>query len=119
MIIIHCKFKVDQAIKTHARFDDNSHSTILTINDISMYKSKDEFSHKYGHVFHILMTHISATKDLKVYGDQAATVIVNEFEQLVHTENLFQPILFNSLTVKQQKHALTVITLIKKAMQKD
>ena len=55
--------------------------TLLTTIDMYIYKSKDEFSHIYGHACHIIMTQMSASKGLKLYKEQVATTIINEFEQ--------------------------------------
>ena len=56
---------------------------------------------------------MSATKGLKMFGERAENAIVEEFKQLVHTENVFEPKMFNSLTTKQRYLALRAITLIK------
>ena len=81
--------------------------------DEAVYKPSDQFSSRYGHAFHILMTQMSATKGLKIFGERAENAIVEEFKQLVHTENVFEPKMFNSLTAKQRHLALRAITLIK------
>ena len=99
--------------KRSYKYKYGTNATMLGEMEESVYKPNDQFSSKYGHAFHILMTQMSATRGMKLFGERAENAIVEEFKQLVHTENVFEPKMFNSLTPKQRHLALRAITLIK------
>ena len=45
------------------------------------YKPSDQFSTRYGNVFHILMIHISTEKGLKLFGEETADDRENIFQK--------------------------------------
>lgn len=77
-----------------------------------IYKLSDHFSRRYGHAFHILMTKMSATMRLKLFGERAEMAIIEEFKQLVNSKNRFEQKMLNSLTTKQLHLVLCAITLV-------
>ena len=46
-----------------------------------------------------------------MFGEEAAKVIISEFEQLIE-KNVFTPRMFYDLTVEQRSRALRAITLV-------
>lgn len=99
--------------KPSYKYKYGMNATMLGDLEESIFKPSDQFESRYGHAFHILMTHISANRGLKISGELAENTIVDEFKPLVHTENVFEPKMFNILTPKQRYLALRAITLIK------
>lgn len=99
--------------KSSYKFKYSLNTTLYGDFQESVFKPNDQFISKYGHAFHILMTQMFATKGLKLFDERTKSAIVDEFKQLVHTEDVFDPKLFNSLTAKQRHLALRTITLIK------
>ena len=99
--------------KPSFKYNYGTNTNMLGKLDDAVYTPSDQFSSRYGHVFHILMTQMSATKWLKMFGERAENATLEELKQLVHIENVFEPKICNSLTAKQRNLALRAITLIK------